>query len=473
MGKLSKNVIIYFIGNTISRFMGIIVLLISTHILTDKKDIGYFSFVSNTTNIVLTIFCLQIWMSIIRYIFDYTKIKDKLKIISTGYLIALISFLAYILVLIIYCIVKSYTIWFFLQIFFLSFSYVFNQVVQFACRGLNQNKLYVFSGIVGSFMQLFSSVVFLFVFKMKSCALILATAISYFSQGFFIEFFLSSLKRFKLKYIKKNLAKKMINYAIPTTLNSILYTFNQTAYIWLLKFFYDDSAIGIFTPASRMMSLIGLFVMSFNFAFQEYSFFMNKSKFKTKIYNKTFESFFKFISSGTIILMPLTQIFFSLMVGESYKEAKFLMPILYLSSILESVQIFFGSIMQAEKKVGLMFLSQLIGTFATILTMFLTTNLIDLQSAGVSMVICFFVVSLIRFLILNFRIKLKFKAKFLFHFIPIYLLTSFIFLKYNVLVNCLYTILSVFYFAFCNKKIIVKLIKKNKINNYDTTYQGR
>lgn len=463
MSKFSKNVIIYFIGNIINRFMGIIVLLVATHILTDKKDIGYFIFISSTTNIILTIFCLQIWMSIIRYIFDYTKIIDKLKIISTGYLIALVSFSTFMLVFIIHCIVKNYTIWFFLQISFLGFSYVFNQLVQFACRGLNKNKLYVFSGIVGSFMQLLSSLIFLFIFKMKSSALILATAISYFSQGFFIEFFLSSLKRVKLKYVKKFLAKKMIKYAVPTTMNSILYIFNQSAYIWLLKFFYDDSAIGIFTPAFRMMSLIGLFVMSFNFAFQEYSFFMNKSKFKTKIYNKTFESFFKFISSGTIILMPLTQIFFSLMVGESYKDAKFLMPILYLSSILESIQIFFGSIMQAEKKVGLMFFSQLIGVFTTILTMLLTTKLVGLQSAGISMTACFFVVSLLRFLILNLRIKLKFKAKFLLHFIPVYLITTFVFIKYKILVNSLYSILSVFYFVFCNKEIIIKLIKKNRI----------
>ena len=40
-----------------------------THVLTNNKDIGYFTFVSNTTNITLTIFCLQIWMSIIRYVF--------------------------------------------------------------------------------------------------------------------------------------------------------------------------------------------------------------------------------------------------------------------------------------------------------------------------------------------------------------------------------------------------------------------
>ena len=289
MGKLSKNVIIYFIGNTINRFMGIIVLLVATHILTNNEDIGRFTFISNTTNIVLTIFCLQIWMSIIRYVFDYSHIKQKLKVISTGYFIGFFSFLIYLVVLIIFCIKRKYDVLFFLQIFFLSFSYVFNQLVQFACRGLGKNKLYVFSGVFGSFMQLTTSILFLFVFKLKSSALILATAFSYITQGFFIEFFLKSLKRFKFKYINLKIMKKMIKYSIPTTMNSISYNFNQSAYTWVLAFFYDNSAIGIFTPAYRMMSLINLFVMSFNFAFQEYSFFIYKSKIKSKIYNKTFK----------------------------------------------------------------------------------------------------------------------------------------------------------------------------------------
>ena len=460
MNKLSKNVVIYFVGNTINRFMGIIVLLIATHVLTNKEDLGHFNFVSQTTNIFLTLLCFQIWMAIIRFIFDYNDKKNKFKVISVGYFIGFLSFLAYTILLIIYCFFKQYSIWFFLELFFLSFSYVFNQSVQFACRGLLKNKLYVLSGIFGSFFYLLTSIIFLFVFKMTSHALILSTAISYFSQGFFIEFFLQTIKCFKLKYIKIKIVKKMMKYSIPTTLNSIAYQFNQSAYIWLLKIFYDNAAIGVFTPPSRMTSLIGLFVMSFNFAFQEYSFLMNKSKFKEKIYNKIFNSFVRFISSGTILLLPATCIFFSFMIGSSYKDAKFLIPILYLSSILDSVQIFLGSIMQAEKKVNLMFFSQLAGVFITILIMSTTTNIIGLQSAGISMSSCFFTVSILRFIFVKIRAGLKFDFKYLFHFIPVYILTSLIFIKYNSLVNFLYFILVLFYFVICNKVLIIEFILK-------------
>ena len=466
MGKLSKNVIIYFIGNTINRFMGIIVLLIATHILTNNEDIGHFTFISNTTNIVLTIFCLQIWMSIIRYVFDYSQIKQKLKVISTGYFIGFFSFLIYIITLIIFCIIKKYDVIFFFQIFFLSFSYVFNQLVQFACRGLGKNKLYVFSGVFGSFMQLITSVLFLFVFRLKSSALILATAFSYIGQGFFIELFLQSLKRFKFKYISFRIMKKMIRYSIPTTMNSIAYNFNQSAYTWVLAFFYNNAAIGLFTPAYRMMSLINLFVMSFNFAFQEYSFFIYKSKVKSKIYSKTFNYFLRFISSGTVLLLPATSVLFSLIIGQSYKEAKFLMPILYFSSIFDSAQIFLGSIMQSEKKVGYMFFSQFIGVITTISTMFIITNFVGLQSVGIAMTACFFIVTLIRSFVIKAKIKIYFNPKYLLHFIPAYILTTFIFLKYGAVVNFLYAVLLLFYFIFCNKHILISLIlkfaKKNK-----------
>ena len=252
----------------------------------------------------------------------------------------------------------------------------------------------------------------------------------------------------------------MLKYSIPTTLNSIAYQFNQSAYIWLLKIFYDDAAIGVFTPSSRMTSLIGLFVMSFNFAFQEYSFMMNKNKFKKKIYNNIFNSFLRFISSGTILLLPLTCIFFSFMIGSSYKDAKFLIPILYLSSILDSIQIFLGSIMQAEKKVNLMFFSQLTGVIITIAVMYSTTNLIGLQSAGLSMSVSFLTITILRFLFVKVKAGLKFNIKYLFHFIPVYILTSIIFLKYNLIVNLLYSILILFYFIICNKNLIFRFILK-------------
>ncbi len=468
MGKLSKNVVIYFIGNTINRFMGIIVLLFATHVLTNKEDIGYFTFVSNTTNLLLTISCLQIWMGIIRFVYDYMNIKGKLRIISTGYFIGFLGFLVYLIILILYCIHQKYTIWFFLQMLFLSFSYVFNQIVQFSCRGLGKNKLFAISGVVGSFMQLVTSILFLFVFKLTSSGLILATSFSYISQGLFIEFFLKSTKRIKLKYISFKILKKMIKYSIPTTMNSIIYFFNQSAYTWLLKFFYDDSAIGIFTPAVRMMSLIGLFVMSFNFAFQEYSFLVNKTKKKSKIYSRVFNYFVKFISSSTIILLPATCVFFSFMVSSSYAESKFLIPVLYLSSVLDAVQLFLSSILQAEKKVFFMFFSQLIGSCTTISVMFLTNKLIGLQSAGVSMCACFFVVSVLRFMFIKFFIRLKFKIIYILHFLPVYILTSLVFLKYNAIVNILYEILAIFYFILCNKKLIIRMLIRF-LNNHSKT----
>lgn len=460
MGKLSKNVVIYFIGNTINRFMGIIVLLASTHILTNKEDIGFFTFVSNTTNILLTIFCLQIWMGIIRFVYDYMSIKGKLKIISTGYFIGFLGFLIYLVVLILYCINKKYTIGFFFQMAFLSFSYVFNQIVQFACRGLGKNKLFAISGVVGSFMQLITSLLFLFVFKLTSSGLILATSFSYLSQGIFIEIFLNSIKHIKFKYISFKVFKQMLKYSIPTTMNSIIYFFNQSAYTWLLKFYYDDSAIGIFTPAVRMMSLIGLFVMSFNFAFQEYSFLVNKTRKKSKIYSQIFNYFVRFISSSTIILLPATCIFFSFMISSSYAESKILIPILFLSSVFDAIQLFLSSILQAEKKVIFMFFSQLIGSITTITVMFLTNSLIGLQSAGLSMCVCFLVVSILRFIFIKLSINLKFNIKYVLHFLPVYLLTSLIFLNYNALVNILYEILAIFYFVICNKKLIIKILLK-------------
>ena len=301
MGRLLKNISIYFAGNVVNRIMGFLVMSIATYVLTDQSDFGYFSMASNMINIIMTLVCVQAWMAIIRFVFDYETPKGKMHVVATGYFIELLTFIVYSLGFLIFNMI--FQVRDSIELYFLSFGYVFNQGVQFACRGLGKNKLYVASGVVGSTAQLISSIIFLFIFKMTSNALILAMSISYISQGLFIEFFLNSFKYFNHKYINLKLAKKMLKYCIPTAFNYAAYWTNQSLNVVIIGFYIGQSSAGIFSAASKMNSLIALVMIAFNFAFQEYSFSISKSNVRERMYNKVFDAFVRFISCGMMILI--------------------------------------------------------------------------------------------------------------------------------------------------------------------------
>ncbi len=455
MGRLLKNISIYFAGNVVNRIMGFLVMSIATYVLTNQSDFGYFSMASNMINIIMTLVCVQAWMAIIRFVFDYETPKGKMHVVATGYFIELLTFIVYSLGFLIFNMI--FQVRDSIELYFLSFGYVFNQGVQFACRGLGKNKLYVASGVVGSAAQLISSIIFLFIFKMTSNALILAMSISYISQGLFIEFFLNSLKYFNHKYINLKLAKKMLKYCIPTAFNYAAYWTNQSLNVVIIGFYIGQSSAGIFSAASKMNSLIALVMIAFNFAFQEYSFSISKSNLRERMYNKVFDAFVRFISCGMMILIPVTSILFSFLIGPSYESARELIPLLYIGSFFDSMQVFLGSIMQAEKKVNLMFISQLVGCLVTFVVMFLTMSFLGLNCASVSMIACFLTVSLIRIYGLRPKIILKFNIFYFLHYIPMFILTIVIYMNCDELTNFIYCFVLIAYFLFCIKHLIIDL----------------
>lgn len=454
MSRLLKTVSIYFLGNVINRLMGFIVMSVATHVLTDS-DLGYFSMSSTLINITMTLVSVQAWMAIIRFVFDYDTIEGKRKIIANGYFIEFVTFVIYTIGFIIFLNISPIADAF--ELYLLSFGYVFNQGVQFACRGLGKNKLYVISGIVGSTAQLLSSILFMFVFHMTSNALILAMALSYICQGLFIEISLKSFRNLKLSDINLKLAKDMLKYCVPTALNYGAYWVNQSANVIIIGFCISKSAAGIFTAAFKMNSLIGIVMMAFNFAFQEYSFSINRSDIKEKMYNKMFDSFIRFISCGMMFLLPVTSILFALIIGPSYESARSLVPLLYLGSFFDSLQLFLSSIMQAEKKVELMFFSQMIGAIITFTVMLNTVWFFGLQSAGIAMIACFAAVSAIRIIGLKPKIKLKFKMSYFLHYIIVFLITVFVYLNFNEIVNLIYCIPLTIYCLFCMRSVIKQI----------------
>ena len=206
-----------------------------------------------------------------------------------------------------------------------------------------------------------------------------------------------------------------------------------------------------------MNSLIALVMMAFNLAFQEYSFSINKDNVREKMYNKVFVAFIRFISCGIMMLIPITSILFSFIIGPSYESAKELVPLLYIGCFLNSLQAFLGSIMQAEKKVNLLFISQLIGSIVTVFVMLATINFVGLHSAAISMIACFLIVNIIRIWGLRPNIVLIFNMTYFIHYSLMFILTVYIYINYSELINLLYCPIVGIYFLFCIRHLIKNL----------------
>ena len=216
----------------------------------------------------------------------------------------------------------------------------------------------------------------------------------------------------------------------------------------------SKSAVGIYSAPSKLTSLIGMVVLVFNYAWQEFTFSISKSQDREKQYNYALDKFVRFISCGMLLLIPITSIFFSIIIGPKYADGKNLVPLLYLGTCFDSLASFIGSIMQAEKKVKTMFLSQLVGAVVTVVVMVVTIPYIGLQAAGVAMILCFFTVILIRVFGLRDRVKLWVDPWFLLHYSIVFILTSLAYLFFGHAVNAVVLVLLLVYCVICLKSVL-------------------
>ena len=455
MGRLLKTFGIYFAGNLVNRLMGFVVMSIATYMIM-PTDYGYFNVASSLMNIIITLISVQAWMAILRFVFDYDDPKRKQQVIATGYFIEIIAFILYSIGFFIISLIFS--IRDVIPLYIMGASYILVQNTTFTCRSLCKNKLYVFSGLFASVIYLLSCIIFIFVFHMTSSALILSMAASYLSQGLFIELFLKSIRNFRLKDVKLGLAKKMLKYCIPTALNQGTWWINTQACTLIITICISEAAVGIYGAASKMTSLISMIVMVFNFAFQEFTFSISRNKKREGQYNLALDYFIRSISCGMLLLLPVTSILYNWIIGPEYISGKSLIPLLYLATFLDALASFIGSILQAEKKVNTMFISQIVGAVITITVMLSSIQFIGLQSAALAMLLCFLTISVIRTLGLRPQIRLNYNWKYMIHYLIAFVLSSCVYLFAGRLINLIFLPFLLGYVFFCMRKIIKEFL---------------
>ena len=451
MGKLLKTFGIYFAGNIINRLMGFVVMSIATYKIL-PADYGYFNVSSSLMNIIITLVSVQAWMAVLRFVFDYDRPHQKRQVIATGYFIEIVAFLVYSIGFWIVCLIVP--IRDALPLYIMGAAYVLVQNTTFTCRSLGQNRLYVFSGLFASVIYLLSCILFIFGFHMTSSALILSMAMSYLAQGFFIELFLKSIRNFRFHDVNFKLAKKMLRYCIPTALNQGTWWINTQACTLIITICINEAAVGIYSAASKMTSLITMIVMVFNLAFQEFTFSISHNEKREKQYNLALDYFIRFISCGMLLLLPVTSVLFNWIIGPDYEMGRSLVPLLYLATFLDALASFIGSIVQAEKKVNMMFLSQIIGAVITIGVMLSSIWFIGLQSAALAMLFCFLAITILRTIGLHPQIRLHYDWKYFGHYTIVFLLASGIYLFANQWMNLLIFFPLLGYVFLCLRKII-------------------
>jgi len=391
--KVIKNTLIYAVGNFASKFLGFLLLPLYTGYLS-VEDFGYYDLILITVSLFLPIVTLQIFDGLYRYLLGASNEIEKNTVISNSFFIVIRNLIVFNILyfIIIVWIDLKYEILILLYLNLLILSQMFTETA----RGLKENVVYSIAGFIGTCISLFFSIVTVAFLNMKIEGLLISLIFSSIGAILFIEFKLKITKRININVKEKSMSKDLLQYSIPLIPNVINWWVMNVSDRYLLNYFIDLNANGIYAVANKFPSILMIVNTIFYMAWQESAITEHNSEDRDKYYTKMFNTYLKLQWCAVLILLAITKPLMEIVVKSNFEEAWLYVPFLYFAVIFSSFSSFYGIGFQSSKETKGAFTSSVIGSAINLILSIILLPLIGIQGATLSTLVAFLAMWVIR-----------------------------------------------------------------------------
>lgn len=388
--KLLKNSMVFAIGNLGSKLISFLLVPFYTYVLT-RSQFGTVDLISTGVNMLLPIISLSIFDAVFRFTLD--KKEDKNVILSNGITISIVGCLFALLFIPFFTFLNIPIP---VYIYVLLVSSAFSSLLSNFSRAINQIKTFAFAGILGTIVTALGNILLLWYFKFGIQGYILSLILANISMILFLGYRIKVFDRFRIKYINKNILKRMIIYSLPLIPNAFSWWVNSSADRYFILAFVGTGANGLYAVANKIPSLLNILNQIFFQSWQMSAVEEYDSNDASKFYSETFNYYltFQFIGAAAllIILKPLMQI----IVAPSYFISWEYIPFLLLSVVYSSLSGFLGTTYTAAKRTSGIMVTTFIGAVINIIFGFCFVPLFGVQGASIAGLISFGTVLVIR-----------------------------------------------------------------------------
>lgn len=392
--KLGKNIILLTVGNFASKVLSFFLVPFYTTVLS-TKEYGSADILTTSINLILPIFSMLIYESVLRFLLDDTN--DKKQIITIGLMINLIGFFVFLFfspLCLFISTIKEYYIVF--VMYYLSSS-LFNITSQYI-KGIENVSLFTLGGVLNTIFMISFNILFLLYFKIGVFGYLssfilsqLLVSLLYVIKGHILKELIS------IRTIDFVLAKKMLKYSIPMIPNSLSWWISDSSDKYLVTFFKGVSVTGLYSVAYKIPTILTILTSIFMSAWQ----ISSVENFGTEENRKFFSDIYVKYASCTIILctglITFAKIISQFLFSNNFFDAWIYTPVLLLGFVFNSMSAFFGTVYTAAKKTQMLFYSTLIGAFVNIFLNIILIQKYSALGAAIATMLSYFFVWMIRF----------------------------------------------------------------------------
>lgn len=407
--QLIKNTAIISFGKICTQLISFFLLPLYTTILT-TEEYGIVDLVNTIVQLFLPVVTLQIEQSIFRYLVDCRDDKDKTNEIITSSMVFVLF--ALIIYSILYClvstfIVNEYKYYLIINLLATALSTVFLQI----SRGEGDNTTYAIASFLAAFFTILLNIYFIAVLKLGVYGMLLASFLANIICAIYIYIKKKIYQKFRLKYFKKCILKKLILYSIPLIPNSISWWVLNASDRLLVTYLIDVGKTGVLSVANKFpgvyMNIYTLFNMAWTESVALYINDRDNERYISNISNIIIK-LFSFISFLIIAIMPFL---FKYMVNNKFTEAYNQIPILMIASIFNVIIGLTSTVYIAKKNTKEIAKTSIITAVLNLIIDLSLIKVIGLYAATVSTLIAYMIMASYRYYDVKKYINLNFKIK--------------------------------------------------------------
>ncbi|WP_165054360.1 MULTISPECIES: lipopolysaccharide biosynthesis protein [unclassified Adlercreutzia] len=337
-GALAKNAAIFAVGNVGSKVLVLLLLPFCTYYI-DQAGIGTYDLLYTLLEVLKPVAVLAVPEALFRWLLD--KDADRRKVFASWSVL----FLALLSVFT----VVYWGTW--LVFRFADAGLMYSLVVtgvcylglQFATRGLHNNKLFAAQGVVYSVAMCSSSLLFVILLGFGYRGMLLGILVGNCAASALMLFSQHRELPLSLKGRDSALLRNMLRYSaflLPNTLCWWLINgFSRVLVVGAL----GASANGVFAIASRFPAALTTISGIFQQAWTEQAVGELSSADRDVYFSKIFSLYSKAMTSLVFVLVPATALFIDLALCAEYADANRYMGFLYLSGVFNAFSGFFGT----------------------------------------------------------------------------------------------------------------------------------
>lgn len=404
--KLFSNTVAMGLGQFSSKLLSFLLVPLYTSVLS-TEEYGTYDLIITTVTMLTPFLTLVISEAVMRFCMDKSYNPDK--VLSVGVNITVLGTIILALFYPLLCKIESlnneYAMWLVLFFFVINIHTIFTQYL----KGVEKVVFYSVCGVISTILSLSLCIVFLLYFNWGIRGYFLSTVVSHVAVSLIIFIKERMYRKLSAPFkIAKETYKDMLRFSIPMIPNSVSWWLSNSASKYILLYFSTASAVGIYSVAYKIPSILSIVVTIFISAFQ-ISIFENYGKKETEeFFKKIYDGFSAINMIVAAFLIVASKYIAGILYQKEFFSAWKASCIIIFAYVFHSLSALIGTIYGAAKETRFLFISTCIGAGINVVFSVLLIPKFDIEGAAISLVLSYFVVWVAR--VVNIKNKFKYKV---------------------------------------------------------------